>query len=143
METIRYMRLRDRVETTSSAASGSVSLTGFQGVWLNTDANSNWIGRIELEVVGDHLRVRVRGAGEGRPDWGRVDAEAVYADGIHSARGAAFRASVQRGSMTVLLQGNLNLGLLVVAGFHLETGDSPKSNYFRREFFYNQAGIGG
>ena len=138
MEAITHMRLRDRVEGTLPAGAGSVSLTGCPGVWLNTDADSSWITRIELNVVGDLLRVRVLGGGTA--DWGEFDAEAVYADGIHSAKCVAFRASFERGFMTAHLQGNLNLGLLVVAGFHVQAGDSGKSDYFLREFFYNQAG---
>jgi hypothetical protein len=45
------------------------------------------------------------------------------------------------GGMISRFQGNVNLGLLVLAGFHDFKDGSARSNYFSREFFYSVASL--
>ena len=107
---------------------GDLDLTPFLGRWQKTHEGPNWIERLEIRQDGERLAVRV--FGDTSPaDWGESGTESLYA--------GAFIAQFACEEFTAELQANVNLGLLVVAGFHRFRDD--RANLFTREFFYQEA----
>jgi hypothetical protein len=112
-------------------------LTPFFGKWTKTNEEpGQWIESVEIAPDGkDGIRVQVWGADAPSPsDWGAVRADALFATAITSNTGCAFIAHYDFGFMQSELQGNVNLGLLVLAGYH-HFRDGRGSDLFSREFY--------
>jgi hypothetical protein len=134
METPRLMRLADQVPET---AAGTLDPTPLVGDWANTNPASRGIVRVVVEARQGALTVRAFGAGSPAPlDWGVVPVESVYADGIASARGHAWRAAWDFGYLETVLEANLSQGLLIVAALNRFKDGSGRSSYFAREFYF-------
>jgi hypothetical protein len=111
------------------------------GVWLKTNDKPNWISRLDVETNEPDGDLWVSVWGEQPPgpsSWGRVKASRLYAsrpaDG--DARAGAFVAFFEHDGLSVELQANLNLGLLVVATFVRFREPGPYADRFTREFFF-------
>jgi hypothetical protein len=105
-----------------------IDLTPFLGRWRKTHEGPNWINSLEIRQDGGRLAVRVLGD-TSAADWGESTTESLYA--------GAFIARFACDEFTTELQANVNLGLLVVAGFH--RFNDHRANLFTREFFYQEA----
>lgn len=129
-------RAYDDVE--APLAAPPIDVTPLLGRWSKTNEGPQWIRRLEIARSGDGVAVHVWGDRPPAPaDWGTVTAEAIFANGILSSTGSAFIARFDCGDFTTELQGNANLGLLVVACFH--RFDDERADLFTREFFYLEA----
>ena len=138
MTDLRYAREADRLDQAPPAA-GSLDVSPLLGTWFNTNPGSRGIVRFVLGSRDGVLTVRAFGAGstEGtEQDWGEVDAERIYTDGMTSSNVMSFTARYDFGFLESHLQANMNLGLLVVAGYNTFKDGSGRSSYFSREFYH-------
>jgi hypothetical protein len=104
-----------------------------EAVWVNTNAEDKVQGFRWLESSRTGLRARsVSGADLAWPADGLVRYR-----GISTAGFVAFSARRGFADREVLLQGILNLGLLVLATYEIPRGGGP--GYFSREFFARRA----
>jgi hypothetical protein len=138
MGSVKYTREEDHIPADAQkGAAGSIDVTPFVGIWVNTNAKSKGISRVVVDRAGDGLTVDVFGACDGSPrDWGEVKVDFVYAKSAGSQEPMAFSARYDFGFMETRLEANLSLGLLVIAGLNKFKDDSGRSNYFSREFFH-------
>ena len=116
-------------------------IEAMSGTWLKTNDKPNWISRVVVETSDDQLWVSVWGEQPPiAPSWGRVKASRLYASrpGSGDASAGAFVAFFERDGMSIELQANLNLGLLVVATFVRFNEPGPYADRFTREFFFRE-----
>jgi hypothetical protein len=131
-----YMRLQDRVETPPGDA--RLGVDRIVGIWRHTDPQSHGIAQVRVVDNGDGLSVEISVSGGPAPgSYPPAPVGATFAASPVSRDGMAFFVDYDYGFMQSRLQGNANLGLLVLAGFHDFPGRSAYSNYFSREFFYS------
>jgi hypothetical protein len=105
-----------------------------EAVWVNTNAADRVQGFRWLESSRTGLRARC--AGSGADFVWPADGLVRYC-GISTADFVAFSAHRGCAEGEVLLQGILNLGLLVLATYEIPRGGGP--GYFSREFFARRA----
>jgi hypothetical protein len=138
MTAVTYMRLQDRVEAPPGDA--RLSVDRMIGTWLHTDPEPHGIAEVRVVADGAALSLEIFGSGGPTPgSYPPATASAIFAANPISRDGMAFFVDYDCGGMRSKLQGNVNLGLLVLAGFHDFTGGGH-SNYFSREFFYSGKG---
>jgi hypothetical protein len=104
------------------------------GRWVNTNAHSR--GVCEFAVNNDRGDVRLQAfstAPNAVCGWGTTKAALICGGDVRSQAGIAFTASYDFGEFQTELQGNLNLGLLVVASFNRIGAGGYY--YFAREFY--------
>ncbi len=137
---MEYVRELDNLEP-SHSGTPPLDATSFQGAWLNTNPECQGIAKVLFTPEEGTIRLRVVGTdGTDFYDWGDTTLDTLYALSNQSTTGAAFTASFDLGFKKVHLEGNLNLGLFVIAGFHEFQDGSGRSNYFSREFFIKLEG---
>lgn len=131
-----YMRLQDRVSGPSAPSQLGVGL--LLRTWEQTDPQPEGLHRIRIQGKPEALTVECFGTGVLVPSSSTaVRANTIFAANPASREGMAFFAEFDFGHMVSRFQGNVNLGLLVLAGFHDFKDGSARSNYFSREFFYS------
>lgn len=131
----KYMRLQDRASAPSEAGQLNVSL--LSKTWRHTDPQLPSVREVRIQGTAEALSIECFGAGALVPSSSPMAlASTVFAANPGSRDGMAFFAEFDFGSMVSRFQGNVNLGLLVLAGFHDFKDGSARSNYFSREFFY-------
>lgn len=134
---MEVLREWERVPLAPAAPRIDISLMA--GRWHKTNDKSQWIGRVDIEVDEDDLVVHVFGGGLGPSpaDWGTARSEIVYSSWLNTGDGlsAAFLCRYELPDASVEVQGNLNLGLLVVATYVTFRESGPYANRFTREFF--------
>ncbi|MCU1231213.1 MAG: hypothetical protein JWO97_4097 [Acidobacteria bacterium] len=109
------------------------------GRWYKTSDKPQWIERLELDTVDDVTYVHIFGGASPSPaDWGRVRIQWPYASASNtsSAKAGGFVAQYDFDEMSVEVQANYNLGLLVVATFVTFKQPGALSDRFTREFFF-------
>ena len=135
-----YMRLQDKVD--SKTGREGLSFDRFIGAWQHTDPDPQVLSSVSVTHSGNALSLECFGAGLiVPPSIPAVPINTTFAAGPASQDGMSFFAEVDFGFMISRLQGNVNLGLLVLAGFHDFKDGSARSNFFSREFYYS-AGAG-
>lgn len=131
--------LREWERVPFAAAAPRIAVEPMAGRWLKTNEKSQWIGRVDIDVDGDDLLVHVYGGGLGPSpaDWGTARTEIVYGSWLNGgdALAGAFLCRFELPDASVEVQGNLNLGLLVVATYVTFREPGPLANRFTREFF--------
>ena len=135
METTKYFRAGDQAPA-DNGVDKAIDLSPFIGTWVNTKKDTT--GFVKLVISERVGRLVLRAFGSSSPelsDWGEVEAFA-FSDGVEAHNGRAFSAVYNTGSMEVALQGNLNLGLLVLVSFNRFIDGSSRANYINREFFH-------
>jgi hypothetical protein len=135
METARYFRTGDQAQA-DHGVNKSIDLSPFIGTWVNTKKNTT--GFVKLVISESDGKLVLRAFGSASPelsDWGEVEAFA-FSDGVEANNGRAFSTLYNTGAMEVALQGNLNLGLLVLVSFNRFIDGSSRTNYINREFFH-------
>ena len=134
---MEVLREWERVPPVPAAPRIDISLMA--GRWLKTNEKAQWIGRVDIAVDGDDLVVHVFGGGAGPSpaDWGTARSEIVYGSWLTSGDGlaGAFLCRYELPDASVEVQGNLNLGLLVVATYVTFREPGVYANRFTREFF--------
>ena len=108
-------------------------------MWEKTnDKPGQWIRRVTIARDGAHnIAVHLWGGGAPSPqDWGARPADVIFANAINGSTGAGFIATYDLGFLQSEMQGNVNLGLLVLAGFNRFREGSGHSDIFTREFFH-------
>ncbi|ETX03818.1 hypothetical protein [Candidatus Entotheonella palauensis] len=143
MQTMQYVQAHDRPEASvGRQASAYQDLSALAGTWVNTNSEAKGIVKVVISAKDDTLTVRAFGADEPAPcDWGEIEADVVFPAGIRPHECMGFSATYDFDFMQAHLQGNMNLGLLIIASFNTFTDDSGRSNYFAREFFNKQSGL--
>lgn len=131
-----YMRLLDRTNAPMEPA--QLSVAQLTKIWRHTDPQPHDLREIRITGTPDALSVECSGNGENVPlSSHAVQAGMIFAANPSSRDGMAFFAEFDFGHMVSRYQGNVNLGLLVLAGFHNFKNGRAGSNYFSREFFYS------
>src|SRR5947207_4296998 len=138
MEPLKYVKAEDRVELSDIPQNGhTLNLDRLPGIWLNTNSSTQGIVKVEIRINGSKLVVRAFAADNlDSTDWGEVEADYIYANGISSPLAAGFTARYDFDVSQTHLQANWNQGLLVLASFTSFKDGSKRSNYFSREFFH-------
>lgn len=109
------------------------------GTWTNTNLSSWGITKLIISQEERTACVHVFGSGPSNLiDWGKTPIETIYAKDAGSAEAVAFDARYDMGFMDVLIEANVNLGLLVVACLNTFKDHSGRANYFSREFFWKK-----
>jgi hypothetical protein len=134
-----YMRLQDRHATPLEG--GRLSVHQITNTWAHTDPEPHNLREVRISGGAEALRFECFGTGTLVPLHSvAVRASTIFAANPGSREGMAFFAELDFRHMVSRFQGNVNLGLLVLAGFHDFQDGSARSNYFSREFFYSGAG---
>jgi hypothetical protein len=131
-----YMRLQDRME--GPAGTGRLSFDRLIESWRPTDPEPQVLSTVSVTSSGSALSLECFGAGLIVPAGSQsAPITTIFTATPASADGMAFFAEVDFGHMISRFQGNVNLGLLVLAGFHDFKDASERSNFFSREFYYS------
>lgn len=137
MQETKYFRAGDQLNPAhAEASSSSIDLSPFIGTWVNTKKDTG--GFVKLVVSNRDGRLILRAFGASSPelsDWGETEAYA-YSDSVNEHNGRAFSAVYNTDFAEVALQGNLNLGLLVLVTFNRFKNGGGRANYICREFFH-------
>jgi hypothetical protein len=135
-QSLKYMRIDDELKT--DATGGPVDSSPLVGTWINTDKATGGIVKLILSQEGNSFFVQAFGACAPSPcDWGKVEGR-VYSSGVDSQEGMAFTARYDFGFMETSLAVYLKSGILVLDSFNTFKDGSRRSNYFSREFYYEQ-----
>src|SRR5215510_464013 len=114
---LNYLRAGDQLTETTNGEP-AIDLAPFIGTWVNTKKNTTGFVRLVIMNRQGKLRLRAYAATSAEPsDWGETEAFA-YSSGVDTLDGQAFSASYDTGAIEVALQGNLNLGLLILVTFN-------------------------
>jgi len=131
-----YMRLQDIL--TAPFGSGQLSVGLLTKKWRRTDPAPHCLREVRIQGSNDALFVDLTGTGPLVPSTSSVArASALFAANPGSGDAMGFFAEFDFGHMVSRFQGNVNLGLLVLAAFHDFKDGSARSNFFSREFFYS------
>ena len=137
MKALKYVRAEDQLET-ESEGSAEIDSTPLLGEWINTNTSTRGIVRAVISREGGDVVIRVLGASSpSHCDWGEARVDALYSTSVRSSDAMALTATYDFGFLETRLEGNLSLGLLVIANFNTFRDGSGRSNYFSREFFYH------
>jgi hypothetical protein len=132
------MRLQDRANPPLEHAQlgvGQITKT-----WRHTDPQPQGVREVRIQGTAEALSIECFGTGGIVPlSFPAVQANTIFAANPASRDGMAFFAEFNFDGLVSRFQGNVNLGLLVLAGFHDFKRGSTHSNYFSREFFYSVA----
>ena len=135
IETMRYFRAGDQAQA-DDGANKVIDVSPFIGTWVNTKKDTTGFVKLAISEGDGRLLLRAFGSAlHELSDWGEVEAFA-FSDGVEAHNGRAFSAVYNTGAMEVALQGNLNLGLLVLVSFNRFIDGSSRTNYINREFFH-------
>jgi hypothetical protein len=134
-----YMRIQDRADALPSSSQLNVGL--LTKTWQHTDHQPHNLREVRIQGESEVLTIECFGTGATVPlNSPAVQTSTIFAANPGSSEGMSFFAEFDFGHMVSRFQGNVNLGLLVLAGFHDFKDGSRRSNYFSREFFYSAAG---
>lgn len=104
------------------------------GRWVNTNSHGRGVCEIAIAAGGGPLKVRAFSvAAPSMCAWGETEADLICGSDVRARKGTAFTARYDFGGFQTELQGNLNLGLLVVASFNRVGAGGY--DYFAREFY--------
>ena len=130
--------LGDLLEKTSDLG-GAVDLNDHIGHWTNTNPDTSGIPNFDFYRRGNSFYMRAFGAGY--PEcWGEVTVT-PYANDVAGTRGIAFLARYVFEFVEITLAANENKGLIIIASYHRFKDASPRSDYFKREFFYRDDAV--
>ena len=126
--------LQSRNEAAVGTQRRPLDPAGLAGRWVNTNAHGNGVQELIIDVEAGAVALRALSAGRGAPcAWGATQADLLCGSDANARTAMSFTARYDFGAHQVELQGNLNLGLLVVASFN-RIGPGGY-DYFAREFY--------
>jgi hypothetical protein len=130
------MRLQDRINMPTEHGPLRTGLLTHN--WRHTDPEPDNLREVRIHGTSKTLTIQCFGTGVPVPLHSpTAPADTLFAAHPGSGEAMAFFAEINFGHMVSRFQGNVNLGLLVLAGFHDFKDGSSRSNYFSREFFYS------
>jgi hypothetical protein len=136
MDTLRSVRVADRLTDPETAPGGDLDLESLLGIWYATDLHADGVVRMVLGTRDGSLTVQAFGAGEPEPhDWGEIPAEA-FGSGVTARTAMAFSAVYRFEFLQVVLAAYGKQGILVLDTFNTFLDGSGRANYFSREFFH-------
>jgi hypothetical protein len=104
------------------------------GRWINTNAPGRDVCEFRIDIDDGRVKLQPFGmTGKSLYAWGTAEADLICGNGVDSTTGTSFTAALKLGPCHVEFQGNINLGLLVVASFNRMGGKGY--DYFGREFY--------
>jgi hypothetical protein len=127
-------------ESIEILTSPRADLSMLTGTWHNTNERTTGIVRVFAEANDGVLSLRFFGAVPKEPiesepiDWGPVPATVFY-DRNDDGMEQPFTARWELRCMTVIAQGFLRQGVLVILTFTRFHDGSARSSYFSKEFF--------
>lgn len=125
------------MSATVSVPLAALDLSALIGTWINTNAASRGVMRLEIAPVADGMLSVHAHAGQ---PWGPAVAHPYSTDGFEAREALAFNATVDARSLEVRLQANIKAGVLVIAYLtRFREPEAGHSNYFVREFYYRSA----
>jgi hypothetical protein len=126
--------LQDRSGATAEIERRKLDPSGLAGRWINTNAHGNGVQEITIDVAAGAVDLRALStASHGPCSWGTTRADVIYGADAGAGKAMSFTARYDFGAHQIELQGNMNLGLLVVASFN-RVGPGGY-DYFAREFY--------
>jgi hypothetical protein len=126
--------LQDRSGATVKIDRRKLDPSGLAGRWVNTNAHGNGVQEITIDAdPGAVELLAVSTANDRLCSWGTTRADMVYGADANARNAMSFTARYNLGGHRIELQGNMNLGLLVVASFNHR--GAAGYNYFAREFY--------
>jgi hypothetical protein len=126
--------LQDRSEVVAKMDRRELDPSGLAGRWVNTNAHGNGVQEMTIDVGSGAVELRAVSTGPNGPrSWGTTRADLVYGADASARNAMSFTARYDFGAHQTELQGNMNLGLLVVASFN-RVGPGGY-DYFAREFY--------
>jgi hypothetical protein len=130
------MRLQDCASAPSEQGPLGVGLLA--KIWRHTDPAPHGLREVRIQETADALSIECFGTGALVPlNSPTARASTIFAANPGAREGMSFFVEFDFGHMVSRFQGNVNLGLLVLAGFHDFKAGIARSNYFSREFFYS------
>ena len=129
------MRLQDRVDAPTGKE--QLSFDRLIGSWHITDPEPQVLQGVSIVPSGGTLFIELFETGLIVPPSNpAMPVITTFAAGPASRQQMSFFAEADFGAMASRFQGNVNLGLLVLAGFHDFKDGSTRTNFFSREFYY-------
>jgi len=130
---MEFAQVYDRVEIDGTAS--PLDISGLQGVWINSNADTNGIARMEFSEVEGKPSMRVDAIGpDGLIDWGPATVKLCAASPA-SRSTAGFTCTYDFGFAETQLQAMIMKGLIVLAQVHKFKDDSGRMDYFVREYY--------
>jgi hypothetical protein len=126
--------LQTRDEAILESGRQTLDPSGLAGRWINTNHHGQGVCEIAIDI--DRGRVKLvasSAATAGLCAWGTAEADLLCGSDARARTAMAFTARYDFGAFQTELQGNLNLGLLVVASFNRVGAQGH--DYFAREFY--------
>src|SRR5215831_14096212 len=122
--------MNDVMVRPSSIALDSTPLVGR---WINTNPHTRGVEEIAMALDGGALKVRAFSVASPLCAWGETQADLICGPDVRAQKGTCFTARYDFGGFQTEFQGNMNLGLLVVASFNRVGAGGY--DYFAREFY--------
>ena len=130
---MEFAQVYDRVEIEGTAS--PLDISGLQGVWINSNPDTNGIARMEFSEVDGKPSMRVDAIGpDGLIDWGTAPIK-LFASSPGSRTTAGFTCTYDFGFAETQLQAMIMKGLIVLAQVHKFKDDSGRMDYFVREYY--------
>jgi hypothetical protein len=108
--------------------------SGLAGRWINTNQHGQGVCEIAITTDGGRVKLVASSAtATGLCAWGTTEADLICGSDAHARIAMSFTARYDFGAFQTELQGNMNLGLLVVASFNRVGAHGH--DYFAREFY--------
>ena len=136
METVGFPLVAGPAVDRATTPSAS-DLEPILGTWRNAAEGGTGVAWLVLAFRDGSLVVRAHGAGgPAHGDWGEVEATAHHA-GPTASGATAFSAVYDLGSVTSILAGYAEHGLLVLDALNSFPDRNGRPSYFTREYFHH------
>ena len=131
---MQFAQIRDRLEP-GLTGPAPIDLSGLQGIWINSNSDTNGIARMVVSESDGNLTLRVFAVGpNGLIDWGAAPVT-ILSSSASSSGAAGFTCRYDFGFVETRLQAMILKGLIVLAELHSFKDDSNRVDYFVREYF--------
>ena len=138
MSTAEPTRAREQADRAPSRRP-EIDVGPLLGTWVVFESGTTGITRVEIEAGGDVPTARVYGsAQDGATEWGTSPAP-VFADDVAGDAAWAFNCRFEfDGGVATDVSAYNKQGILVAAIFTAFDDDSPRADYWTREFFHRE-----
>lgn len=111
----------------------------FHGHWKNTFADTKAIQTINIFKEEEEFFIEVTGAPDGYlpGEWGR-ERILLHCAGPDSDKAVGFQTTYEIHDTEVFLSTNINVGLIIIAGFFRPLDHKKGNPYYYREFFHQK-----
>lgn len=114
-----------------------MKLENLEGRWVNSKKKTSGIEEFEFSIKGEDLIIKITGSATG-PLTGEWKAHKVkcYGNMAQPEAFSGFQLTLASHGIDIVLAGNINKGLIIIAMYGVPTSSAEISNFFLREFFY-------